>query len=129
MARGSRVYWLRLCWKWWLRSSAETLVMSESGDGRVAEPWQIEACWRCDVHHPRHCDLCSNDPPCADHVCVWETDDDENDEMDEDQSETVEIHWSAAAALAVIADSPQPEAGHLGAVCDRVAEDRRNDAH
>jgi hypothetical protein len=33
--------------------------------------WLREPCWRCGIKHPQHCDVCPNDPPCADHVCSW----------------------------------------------------------
>lgn len=77
----------RLINRWWLRAPKPVargeVSLLWSAETRALETWQVEPCWRCGACHPRHCDLCSNDPPCADHVCSW------SDEEDEDEDEEV----------------------------------------
>ena len=72
--------------RWWLKTPSVTTVTWP------LETWQVEPCWRCGVHHPGYCDLCSNHPPCADHVCSW-TEEEEDEGYDGDETVEVPIRW------------------------------------
>lgn len=55
-------------------------VQPRTEDAQRHSVWLREPCWRCGIKHPQHCDVCPNDPPCADHVCTWPADDAEGDD-------------------------------------------------